>query len=190
MAQASSSNTALLIMDIQVGILDMVKEKDDLVKTLNKSIDAARAAKIPVIYVVVGFRKGFPEVSGDNKIFSQIKQYKFPLEDPQVHESVNPQADDIVVRKRRFSAFTGSDLEVILRAMKISKLVLTGVATSGAVLSTLREAADKDFGLTVISDGCADSDPEVHEVLLKKVFTRQAEVVTSDEWIGQINKTA
>jgi nicotinamidase-related amidase len=57
------------------------------------------------------------------------------------------------------------------------------------VLSTLREAADKDFRLSVLSDGCADRDPEVHTVLLTKVFPRQAEVLTTAEWTAQITTT-
>ena len=80
------------------------------------------------------------------------------------------------------SAFTGSDLEVVLRSGRIEHLVLTGFATGGVVLSTLREAADKDFRLTVLSDGCADRDEEVHTVLLTKVFPRQADVMTVAEW--------
>jgi nicotinamidase-related amidase len=51
------------------------------------------------------------------------------------------------------------------------------------VLSTLRQAADLDFGLTVLEDGCADADPEVHRVLMEKVFPRQASVRTAAEWI-------
>jgi hypothetical protein len=51
-------------------------------------------------------------------------------------------AGDLIVTKRRVSAFTGSDLEVVLRAAGTEHLVLTGIATSGVVLSTLRQAAD------------------------------------------------
>jgi len=51
-------------------------------------------------------------------------------------------------------------------------------------LQALRAAADLDFGITVLRDGCADGDPEVHRVLLEKVFPRQAEVVTVDEWVA------
>ncbi len=69
-------------------------------------------------------------------------------------------------------------MEEVLRAQGITHLVLCGIATSGVVLSTLREAADKDYILTVLSDCCADSDEEVQSVLMSKVFTRQAEVVT------------
>jgi nicotinamidase-related amidase len=88
----------------------------------------------------------------------------------------------MVITKRRVSAFTGSDLEVVLRGQGIQHLVLTGIATSGVVLSTLREAADKDFQLSVIADCCADADEEVHRVLTSKVFPRQAEVINLDQW--------
>jgi len=55
--------------------------------------------------------------------------------------------------------------------------VLPGLSTSGVVLSTLREAADKDYRISVLSDCCADPDPEVHQLLLTKIFPRQAEVL-------------
>jgi nicotinamidase-related amidase len=55
------------------------------------------------------------------------------------------------------------------------------------VLSTLRQAADLDYGLVVLSDGCLDADPEVHRVLTEKIFPRQAEVVTVAEWAGGLS---
>jgi nicotinamidase-related amidase len=88
-----------------------------------------------------------------------------------------------VVTKRRVSAFAGSDLDVVLRGGDIDSLVLTGIATSGVVLSTLRQAADLDLGLTVLADGCLDADLEVHRVLTEKVFPRQADVVSVDGWV-------
>ncbi len=88
-----------------------------------------------------------------------------------------------MVNRKRVSAFAGSDLDMVLRAQGVRHLVLTGIATSGVVLSTLREAADRDYALTVLRDGCADGDPEVHRVLLDKVFPRQADVTTTEEWI-------
>lgn len=84
------------------------------------------------------------------------------------------------------SAFSGGDLDVVLRARAIDSLVLTGIATSGAVLSTLRQAADLDFDLTVLSDGCADPDDEVHRVLIEKVFPSQAQVMTVLEWTTEV----
>jgi nicotinamidase-related amidase len=92
------------------------------------------------------------------------------------------------VTKRRVSAFTGSDLEVLLRSGGIDSLVLAGIATSGVVLSTLRQAADLDYRLTVLADGCLDADPEVHQVLLQKVFTRQAEVTSIADWTAGLRQ--
>ncbi len=69
--------------------------------------------------------------------------------------------------------------------MDVTHLVLIGAATSGVVLSTLREAADRDYRLTVLADGCLDADEEVHRVLHDKVFPRQAEVVSVDECAGR-----
>jgi nicotinamidase-related amidase len=80
------------------------------------------------------------------------------------------------------SAFAGSDLDVVLRAGEVRSLVLCGIATSGVVLSTVRAAADMDYELTVLADCCADGDPEVHRVLLEKVFPRQAAVLGVADW--------
>jgi nicotinamidase-related amidase len=99
-----------------------------------------------------------------------------------IHPAVAPADNDVIVTKRRVSAFTGSDLEVVLRAADVDHLVLTGIATSGVVLSTLRQAADLDYRLTVLADGCLDADPEVHRVLMEKVFPRQADVVRIADW--------
>jgi nicotinamidase-related amidase len=63
---------------------------------------------------------------------------------------------------------------------------MAGISTSGVVLSTLRQAADLDYRITVLADACADTDPEVHRVLTEKVFPRQARVTTADEWIATL----
>lgn len=179
-------------MDIQAGTVGRVSDSQSLLKTLGEAIAAARTARIPVIYVVVGFRKGIPEIGAatTNKSFGAIKGAGWPgIEEPiQVDPAVAPQPGEMVVTKRRVSAFAGSDLEVILRGHKIEHLVLAGIATSGVVLSTVREAADKDYRLTVLSDGCADLDPEVHSVLVNKVFPRQADVLTAAEWAAGLGK--
>jgi nicotinamidase-related amidase len=151
-----------------------------------KAITHARANKIPVIYVVVGFRPGMPEISMNNKGFCATKERLYGIgmdEWMKIDPSVNILPGDIVIIKRRISAFTGSDLEVILRAKRIEHIILTGISTSGVVLSTIREAADKDYRISVLSDGCADADPELHHVLTTKVFPKQADVLTVEEWI-------
>jgi len=185
------SHTALLVMDMQVGIVTRYTQTGDFLTPTSTAITAARTASIPVIYVVVAFRPGYPEVSLRNKVFSATKQQQSSLSAPminmEIHPAIAPQPTDIVVMKRRVSAFSGSDLEVVLRAQDITHLVLCGIATSGVVLSTLREAADKDYQLTVLADCCFDNDEEVKRVLLSKVFPRQAEVVQVSAWMAKLN---
>ncbi|GAA1376339.1 hypothetical protein GCM10009661_44330 [Catellatospora chokoriensis] len=103
-------------------------------------------------------------------------------EGAQIHPDVAPAQGDIILTKRGVSAFAGSDLDVVLRAGGIEHLVLTGIATSGVVLSTLRQAADLDLARTVLADGCLDNDPEVRRVLAEKVFPVQADVTTVADW--------
>jgi nicotinamidase-related amidase len=180
-----TKNTALLIMDMQSSIVSMLPDATEILNKINKAITIARNNKIPVVYVVVGFREGAPEVNPNNKTFSGMKERMAGIkmeEFMKIHPDVAPQENEITVIKRRVSAFTGSDLEVILRAQNIQHIVLTGIATSGVVLSTVREAADKDYKITVLSDGCADGDEEIHRVLTTKIFPRQADVITVEEW--------
>jgi nicotinamidase-related amidase len=123
------------------------------------------------------------EVSSRNASFARLAESGgFVGEASRVHPAVAPQASDPEVIKKRVSAFAGSDLELLLRAREIQTLMLTGIATSGVVLSTLRAAADLDFRLIVLADCCLDGDPEVHRVLLEKVFPQQAEVIDVEGW--------
>ncbi len=179
----NQTNTALLVMDVQGATIKIVGENSPLLPSLAKAIKKARSKNIPVIYVVIGFRKGFPEVRKDSRSYSMMQSMNMDTAAAsKVYDAVAPMENEIVITKKRVSAFSGSDLEVVLRAMRIDHLILTGIATSGVVLSTLREAADKDFKLTVLSDCCADRDEEVHRALTTKVFVRQADVITVDEW--------
>jgi nicotinamidase-related amidase len=179
------TSTALLVMDVQQGIVDRFADDEGYLPRLATAAEAARGAGIRVIYVIIGFRAGYPEVSERNKSFAAIAgtgRFADGGPDAVIHPAVAPASGDLIVTKRRVSAFTGSDLEVVLRAGGIDHLVLTGIATSGVVLSTLRQAADLDYRLTVLADGCLDADPEVHRVLTEKVFARQADVVRVAEW--------
>jgi nicotinamidase-related amidase len=181
------SREALLVMDVQNGVVGRLGDPGALLETLGSAVTAARASGVPVIYVRVAFRGGTPEISPNNRTFSALARSGLGERDPstQIHAAVTPEPGDIIVTKRRVSAFAGSDLEVILRSLGVGSLTLTGIATSGVVLSTLRQAADMDYQLTVLRDGCADADPQVHQVLLDKVFPRQAAVLSAAEWISR-----
>jgi nicotinamidase-related amidase len=182
--------TALLVMDMQNGIVERFAERSaGLLATLAQTAAVARSASIPVLFVRVAFRDGAPEANARNQSFSALAKSETMSENSpatQIHPDVAPRAGEIMITKRRVSAFSGSDLDVVARSLGVDALVLSGIATSGVVLSTLRQAADLDFKITVLSDGCADADPEVHRVLMEKVFPRQATVMTADEWARQV----
>ena len=174
--------SALLVMDFQTLIVDNhAAGAEALLDRTAKLIAAARMAGMRVIHVVVGFRPGYPEVSDRNATFNGLKAssaFAAGAENTKIHPAVAPLAEEIVVTKHRVSAFAGTDLDLLLRANGIETLILTGIITSGVVLSTLRHAADADYRLLVVGDCCSDRDEEVHRVLLEKVFPRQATVTT------------
>ncbi|MFE7617236.1 cysteine hydrolase family protein [Streptomyces sp. NPDC057496] len=182
-------SSALLVMDVQRDVVDIADDGSGYVPRLRRAIDAARAADIPVIYVVIALRPGFPEVSPRNRALTAVARAGLHVEgDPGtgIHPGIAPLPGEVVVTKRRASAFSGSDLDVVLRARGIDSLVLTGIATSAVVLHTLCQANDLDFGLTVLGDACLDLDPEVHRFLTEKLFPQWADVVTVDDWVTAV----
>jgi nicotinamidase-related amidase len=183
------SRPVLLLMDFQHGIVERIADSA-AVPAAGRAVRAARAAGIPVMFVRVAFRPGYPEAAAGNPTFGRIGQLGDAMTQDhpatQVHASLAPLPDEPVIIKRRVSAFSGSDLDVLLRGASADTLILAGISTSGVVLSTLRQAADLDYRITVLADACADTDPEVHRVLTEKVFPRQALVTTADEWIATL----
>jgi nicotinamidase-related amidase len=186
----SGSRPVLLLMDFQHGIVERLGPTS-VIDAAGRAATAARGAGIPVMFVRVAFRPGYPEIAASNQTFSAMTGQAgdaYTQEHPatQVHVALTPQPGEPVIVKRRVSAFTGSDLDVLLRGAGAGALVLAGISTSGVVLSTLRQAADLDYRLTVLADACADLDPEVHRVLTEKIFPRQALVTTTDDWIASL----
>jgi len=184
------SRPVLLLMDFQHGIVERLGAPS-VVEAADRAVKAARAAGLPVMFVRVAFRPGYPEIAPSNATFSAMAAQAgdaYTQEHPvtQVHAALAPAEGEAVIVKRRVSAFAGSDLDVLLRGAQADTLILAGIATSGVVLSTLRQAADLDYRLVVLADACADADDEVHRVLTEKVFPRQALVTTADEWIASL----
>jgi nicotinamidase-related amidase len=184
--------TVLLVMDYQNNVVARFGTPDALSAAV-RAVDAARAAGVTVMFPRVDFRPGFPEIAPTNLMYGGVPaRSKGMPQDPRgtaIHDSLAPRDDEPIVTKKRVSAFVGSDLDVLLRSAGATHLVLAGIATSGVVLSTLRTAADLDYELTVLSDACADGDPEVHGVLMQKVFPQQARVLEVDDWVGTLVRT-
>lgn len=171
-----SKNSALLVMDFQTIILNNFLPQEsagNVIRNTASLIAAARAVGVPVIYVSVGFRKGYPEVSKNNTIFSSITENGIFMADNEstaIHPHLAPAENETVIVKRRVGAFSFTELEMILRAQGIENLILTGVTTSGVVLSTVGQAFDLDYRLIIVRDCCADPDHETNVFCLKKFY--------------------
>lgn len=182
-----SKNSALLVMDFQTIILNNFLPQEiagNVIRNTASLIAAARAAAVPVIYISVGFRKGYPEVSKNNTIFSLIKENGMFIADNEstaIHPEVAPAENEAVIVKRRVGAFSFTELEMILRAQGIETLILTGVTTSGVVLSTIGQAFDLDYRLVVAGDCCADPDHDTNLFILDKILPQHAIVTRSTE---------
>ena len=174
---------ALLSMDLHSSIVSIYTQNDpDYITRVAAVLHAARKRGMQIIHVRVGFRQGMPEVSERNVLFAAVKanpqwQQLFAGPNSDIHSAAAPIGDEVVVTKHRGSAFTGTDLEMILRASDIDTLVLLGIATSGVVLATLLHAADADYRLAVVGDCCADRDPDLHAALIERYFPRMATVM-------------
>ena len=124
--QLDPKTSALLIMDFQTSVVDLVAtDKDALLARTAGLIEAARKGGMKVIYIVVGFRPGYPEVSPRNQSFGPIREsgrFADGSAGTEVHSALAPSPGDVVVTKHRVSAFTGTDLDMILRASAVETL--------------------------------------------------------------------
>lgn len=186
------TSTALLVMDIQneqYALVEKSGQAGDLLENVSRVIEAARRAGVPVIYVVVQYRPGYPEAHPQNRFQTYNKtqgRLQEGSEEAQIHESVTPRDDDIVVVKRRVNAFYGTELDLLLRSMNVDTIALAGIATRGVVLSTTRHAADADYAIIILEDCCADPDPKIHAFLMDKILSWQGTVLRSSDFVAAL----
>lgn len=155
-----------LLLDFQPFVLDSFVPPElaaSCVERASALLASARAAKLTIIHVEVGFRPGFPEINPDHAISSWLRDSG--LVEPghpgtATAAAPAPLPMEPIVVKHRMGAFSHTDLEQILRARGIHRLILAGVTTSGVLLPTMRQAFDLDYDLIVAHDGCADTDAD------------------------------
>ncbi|MDP9868157.1 MULTISPECIES: cysteine hydrolase family protein [Streptosporangium] len=185
------TTTALIIGDLQAGIVDNYPFAAGVLPVVERVLPAARAAGIPVIFIRFGLRASGLDVAAGNQVINTLRGAGtlFHEESPEtlVHPRIEPLPGEAVILKRRASAFSGTDLDRLLRAQRVDSIVLAGVATGAMVAATFYDAADRDYRLTVLSDACADGEPDVHDFLVNRVFpARGADVLTGDEWAARL----
>ena len=164
------ATSAVLIMDFQQRIItNFASDPEAVVRNAARALEGARAAGIPVIYVV---HRGGP--------FAEYAP------DVELHEGVAPAEGERIIAKTKPGPFSTTALDVNLREMGKNTLIIMGVATSGCVLSSVRWAVDVNYSFVVVADACSDADPEVHRVLTEKVYPRQGTVLSTEEFLAAI----
>lgn len=181
-APIDPQRSALLLMDFQVEIVGrLVPDAGELLARVVRVRDLCRRSGVAVCYVRVAFteqaRRAVPERNKSFSVLARTDRLTEGTPQADIVTELQPGPDEAVVTKTRVGAFSTTELADELARRGIDTLLLAGIATSGVVLSTLRDAADRDYRLFVLADCCADADPLVHQVLTERVFPRQAEVI-------------
>ena len=172
---------ALLCIDY---INDIVAEKGKLsgkgylefcqnnrtLENLSELQNYCRRQEIPVLHVRVGFSPSYSEQPKHSPLFGKADQFQ-ALQlggwGTEFHPQVAPIAGENIITKHRVSAFFATDLELLLRTLKIDAVIIAGVATDLAVEAAARDAHDRDFAVTVVADCCAAADNADHAKSLK-----------------------
>jgi nicotinamidase-related amidase len=172
------SECALLVLDFQNLVLGTLPDSDVLVKQTAEAVRAMRAHGVQIVFVRVGLtEQDFDAVPETNIAFSLAAKYgMLKADDPTTafHHDLTPRCEDLVARKVRVGAFSRTNLDEQLTNLGITTLFLAGLHTSGVVLSTVREAADRDYRMVLLEECIADPDAELHKTLMTKVFPKQA----------------
>jgi len=128
----------------------------DLVPKLKKLISACRKKGLMVIFTTHVFRENGCDLGLSSVFRPEVKRTNILREgtaEVEFYSGIRPQKNDAVIVKRRFSAFSGTDLEIILRSNRIDTLIIGGVAGNVCCECTARDARMKDYKVVFLSDG-------------------------------------
>lgn len=194
LARIDARSAALLVMDYQPAWIQTLTDSDALLSRAAQAIAVAHDGGVQVAYTRVAFTPAdYAAVPASNLIFTRLATPPGALDDDApataVDDRVAPEPGDKVVRKTRVGAFVRTDLDGWLRGRGIDTLILAGISTSGVVLSTVCDAADRDYRLIVLADACADRDPEIQDVLIHRVFPQRAQVIAVADLPGLLQPT-
>jgi nicotinamidase-related amidase len=126
----------------------------------------------------------FARVPAHNKALRQVvesRRFADGSHEAAIHSRVAPQGRELVVRKTRFGAFSTTELHRLLQELGIDTLVLAGISTSGVVLSTIRDALDRDYEIYVLADSIADHDPQLHDALVERLLPQSVNVIDTGD---------
>jgi len=156
-----------------------------IIENINKITAWGRKKRHLIIHVRLGFNSHYLDCSSKSPVFSNAKNKQVLALNEwggQFCDSLQIEPNDAKVIKHRVSAFYGTDLDLILRANGIERLILTGVATNNAVELTAREAHDRDYEVKLIEDATECASDEEKKVSVH-FLSRLAKWLTTKDLI-------
>lgn len=183
MLELNAKKTALVIIDLQEGILPFAggpHRADEVVTRAAKLAEKCRQQGSPVIMVRVGWSADFAEAL-KQPVDAQTGAVKLPENWWVYPPALGKQDSDIEVSKRQWGAFYGTDLELQLRRRGIDTIVLCGISTNIGVESTARNAWELGFSLIIAEDACSAASAEQHQGSMTHIFPRIARVRSVEE---------
>ncbi len=177
---------AIVVVDLQKGITArMGAAAQPIIANAVRILDAARAAgALPVLVHVGASPDGKDRLQPitDTPPFSG----SFPPDWMELIPELNRQPSDVVVFKRQWGAFYGTDLDLQLRRRGRTSIILCGIATEIGVESTARDAYERGYELVFAKDAMVGTSPEAHANSLERIFPRMGRVRTTDEIIAAL----
>jgi nicotinamidase-related amidase len=186
------SKSALLIIDMQNELLHpngklyhdgFPPEFDQFVPNVQRMLAAARAKGVAVIFVYTAYHPSFVDASplSPSRNSGSLVEGSWGA---RILEEIAPQEQEVVIRKRRPSAFYETSLDLVLRGLAVRSIFLCGVATNRAVESTARDAFNRDYEVFILSDGTAARSVTAHRASLESLNGFFGKVVTAAEVEG------
>ena len=181
--QLDAKSTVLVLIDLQKGVLAMPVAPHSATEVYQRSMQLAqrfRAVGAPVVRVRVSFSADFADA------------YRPPVDEPTNFASLPAgwdefpeplQSSDLVITKRQWGAFYGTELDLQLRRRGLRRIVLGGIATNIGVESTARSAVEHGYELVISEDLCSGLSADMHAFSFKYILPRLARITTSDKII-------
>jgi len=188
--QLNVAASALIVIDMQRFFLEAASPTFTcggvaILPTVKRVIDAYRQANRPVIFTQHVHHPG----DLDCGIMGWWWRGKCLEGSPEseVHADLAPMSGEKVVSKHRYSAFYNTDLETVLRCLKVEDVVVTGIMTNICCESTARDAYYRDYRVFFLADGTGSINEEMHLASLLNLAFGFAYVITSDAIVDRLN---
>ena len=172
--------TAVLALDLQNDIVAAITNVEAVLDNVNNVLGTAREQKVPVVYVTVSFSEGYPDAPvKTHPLYKMVSENRMVLaaeSGGEIHPSVQPEQNELVLNKTSVDPFTTTRLAQQLQILDVNTIIIMGTWTNFVVESTARTAADKGYRVIVVQDACGSNSDENHEFSMSNLMPMFATV--------------